>query len=62
MDHIKDTAGVEFTFLNTHGDLYVRLTAPDDEGTVDFEFNTIDELDQILRDKGLLVGDEEEEE
>ena len=62
VDHIKDTAGVEFTFSNTHGDLYVRLTAPDDEGTVDFEFNTIDELDQILRDKGLLVGDEEEEE
>ena len=65
IDFVKDVEGVDYTYSNIHGDLYVRLTSenPDDERTDrrsdDHVFNTIDELTEILLEKGLLEeGDE----
>ena len=60
IDFVKDVDGVDYTFSNIHGDLYVRLSPenPNDEQndrrSDDHMFNSIDELTQILLEKGLL--------
>ena len=65
IDFVKDVEGVEYTFSNIHGDLYVRLTPenPSDEQndrrSDDHLFNSIDELTQILMEKGLLEAVDE---
>ena len=60
IDLVKDIEGVEFTYSNIHGDLYVRLTEPDEKNNHKFMFNSIDELNEILMQKGLVEDDERE--
>ena len=59
IDFVKDINGVEFTYANIHGDLRVRLTNEYD-GKNDFQFTSIQELNQMLVEKELLVKDDEE--
>ena len=61
IEHVQDIPGVEFTFANLHGDLAVKLSEKY-EGKDVFSFNTIDELNAILLEKGLIEEDEDEAE
>lgn len=60
IEFTKDIEGVDFTYSNIHGDLYVWFTEPDENGTQKVKFDSMDELSEILLQKGLVEEEEEE--